>query len=127
MASVTLVRLWVNVAADPEEYRALRLADINVEDPVPVEVRTYAGGRERAVRRKTRGRLSYTATVRRPSQADVQWLRAHTGETVVVRDPRGHKFFGVYAVTGYAFMPGLESAEDLRLSVQQITQSEAVI
>lgn len=99
MATLQLTKVWINrlptgqaVSAQSSPARA-RLHEI------AGEVRTYAGGRQRAI--TTAGeRGSFTFTVVDVSLATIDTLRSWVALPVQVRDHRGQRFFGVFfAVT----------------------------
>lgn len=124
MSAVTITRLWLNLAADPDDVRGFRLASFRPADATRGEVRTLAGGRRRLILREGSER-QYVAVLRHPDADDRAWLDDHRGRLLIVRDPDGGKFIGTYLTfdrTRSRFAVG----EDIELTLTDVTHSEAV-
>jgi hypothetical protein len=88
------------------------------------EVRVYAGGRLRDVSWDgDQKNLNLTFGVM--TRTAVRWVESHAGKPIVVRDPVGRKFFGVYRNPRITERRG-ENAADVTLTVQQTSSSEVV-
>ncbi|MFI5833218.1 hypothetical protein ACIA5A_06025 [Micromonospora sp. NPDC051300] len=98
MATLTLTRLWINLLADGSAISAYS-SDRSRSYTVPTDVRTYAGGRQRAVTAEGAKR-QFEFTLTPVIAATVTQLEAWAGQTVQVRDHRGQRFYGVYATVG---------------------------
>jgi hypothetical protein len=124
MATVVLRRLWLNLASDPSVGRGFRLASFEPADSVPLEVRRYVNDRTRLIR-KGGAKRTMVAVLRRPDVDDRAWLLDLVGELMIVRDPDGGKFAGVYADFTRPRTPGVVG-EDVTLALTEVTFSEAV-
>ena len=94
MAVLTLSMLWIN-RLDNGAAISAQSADRGRTHDQAGEVRTYAGGRQRAVtiageRGQFTFRLAYVTL------ATVELLRSWVGADVQVRDHRGQRFVGVF-------------------------------
>lgn len=125
MASVTLAEFYIHDAADLSDHvMSHGFGSASYTDVGAGEVRTYAGGRRRVIRRKGRGQ-TYELTMPAVSSTVIGWLEEHIGSTVLIRDPRGRKVWGVYFSTDMDYKPG-PVAPDVSLTIQSVTASEAV-
>lgn len=121
-ATVLIDRLWLNLFDDRSVSMSFRVSVFSPKRTVDGDARTGASGRIRWIRRKGKPR-TMQATLVRPSPAQRAWLDQYAGELVVVRDPDGGKFIGVYPEIGWD--RPVEGA-DVSVAFQQITASEAV-
>lgn len=95
MATLTLTRLWVNLVATGAAITAGSLPGRAVANVQAGEVRTFAGGRQRAITRAgVQG--TYDVTLRLVPRADVDTLKSWIGQPVQVRDNLGRLLVGVY-------------------------------
>lgn len=124
MAAVELDRLWINDATDPSQYLAFRYGTLDDTPAVAVEVRAYAGGVRRAIRRPGRSRV-VQATIFRVGTVEREWLIARLGRTVCLRDARGRKMFGVYGEVPQSDVPGVGYAH-ATLTVTETSWVEGV-
>jgi hypothetical protein len=93
MATLVLNRVWVNLMSSGQGVSGVSARGEAYQ--VPTEVRTYAGGRRRAITMV--GEVgSYKVQLLLISRATVDTLRAWQGQLVQVRDNKGRRFFGVY-------------------------------
>jgi hypothetical protein len=95
MASVTLDRMWVNLASDPSQYLTLSHAKWTAQDSVQGEVRQYASGRLRTVLHGgSVGTQSFSFLT--DDLSVVLLLKAWKGQTVCLRDHRGRREFATF-------------------------------
>jgi hypothetical protein len=116
-AFVTLVASGVSVSGQTARGRA--------EDyKTPGEVRTYAGGRRRAV--TSAGELgTYSFTLLLVPRATVETLRAWAGQTVQVKDHKGRRLFGVYHALSVVEIVS-RSTWHVSIDLSVVTATEAV-
>lgn len=99
MATLNLTKVWIHVLTSGEGLGANSSNGRSSGHSVDGAVRTYAGGRQRAISTQgTRGTFSFTLVLL--SLAQIETLKSWIGQGVVVRDHRGQRFFGVYFVVG---------------------------
>ncbi len=95
MATLLLTRVWVNLCSTGAGVSGLSSPTKEESYSQPGEVRTYAGGRRRAI--AVAGEVgTYKVQMMMLARTDVETLRGWVGQTVQVRDWRGRRFFGVY-------------------------------
>lgn len=125
MATVTLETLWLNDAADLSDYLAFPyMSKLNVQTSQSGEVRRGASGRLRAFSRAGRSR-EFTVDLPNLTRTEVEWLEEHIGRTLLVRDDRGRKMYGVYfTLPDDAHQYDGES--DVQLALSEVTVSEEV-
>lgn len=116
MASVTLTELWVHLDSDPSRFVRAPLSALSEQRPAPAEAREYAGGVVKIIRRPTR-RRSFTARLEVLPRADADQLAEWTGETVIVRDPRGRLLKGFISVS-IDELPGPNNVVNLSLAFE---------
>ena len=98
MPTLALGKLWINRLDSGASVSAQSAGRGRTHDQAG-EVRTYAGGRQRAVT-VAGERGQFTFRLADVSLTTVELLRSWVGSDVQVRDHRGQRFFGVYfAVT----------------------------
>lgn len=94
MTTLTLTKLWINRMDTGEAFSAYS-SERSRAHSVEGEVRTYAGGRQRAVYvAGERGEFPFKLI--NLTAAEVEIVRGWTGLTVQIRDHRGQRFFGAY-------------------------------
>lgn len=125
MASITLSELWLHNGADLADYVTSQgFASQSSDRSARGEVRTYAGGRQRIIRRAgTPDRI--TVTLPSVSRAVVTWLEDHAGQLCLLRDPRGRKIWGTFWTVSVSEKAG-SALPDVSLELQSVTHSEAV-
>jgi hypothetical protein len=125
MVSMSLGTVWLNSASDLSDFLAVEyVTGIEAAPTQAGEVRTYAGGRLRNVSWDgDQQNLNLTFGVL--TRSAVRWVERHAGRTIVVRDPVGRKFFGVYRNPRITERRG-ENAADVSLTVEQTSSSEVV-
>jgi hypothetical protein len=95
VAILTLTRVWVNRIDTGEAVSAQSGIDRTREHSIVGEVRTYAGGRQRAVTQAGE-QGQFQVTLRFLPFATVEKLRTWIGVPVYIRDARGQSFAGVF-------------------------------
>lgn len=126
MATVDLRTLWLNLASDPSQAASFPyMSALTWTKEQPGEVRRYANGRLRVVRRAGKPK---SADVALPGcdRAQVDWLEEHVGRVVCVRDDRGRKVFGVYLAVAVTELSLPRGRADVSLSLAEVTYSEVV-
>jgi hypothetical protein len=125
MVSMQLGTVWLNDAADLSDALAVEYVTGIEYDPTQNgEVRTYAGGRLRDVSWDG-DQANLTLGFGLMTRPAVKWIERHAGKPIVVRDPVGRKFFGVYRNPKITERRG-ENQADVSLTVQQTSASELV-
>lgn len=125
MASVTLTGLWMHRADDLDTFVQVdALNDVQVDRQPNGEVVGLAGGR-RVVRRRPGEAVRYAATVLVLDRGTLDLLEGWAGETVMVRDGRGEKLFGVVLAPSRATLRG-GRGWTLTLPVDVTTDTEQV-
>lgn len=125
MASVTLLYTWVNLLSTGESVKGYTARGRSHQRTGEGETRRMAGGRFRAVgtigTRRTQG-----FAIRDLSYDDVLTLEAWIGQTVLIRDVRGRRMFGVY--WSVPTTDGMNANYyDVALDVTEVTYEEGTI
>lgn len=93
MATLTLTRVWLNLIATGAAVSAYSKPGRDVTYENKGEVRTYAGGRQRAITQE--GEIvTLPFTLQDVVRADIDTLRSWKGLAVQYRDNRGRLFNG---------------------------------
>lgn len=124
MASVTLDRAFLSLAADPSKYVRVVTSDRAEVQAAPGEVRRMANGRLRVVSRAGNAR-TVGATLRTLSAADVATVRSWLGSVVLFRDVWGRKVYGAFFEVDVVDAKD-RSGQDVKLTLAEVTFSEAV-
>lgn len=126
MTTVTLEDAWFNLASDLSQSISMILTGESDMTARPVETRRYANGRVRAVTRpgvKKQINLNFELADR----DDMHQLEDWVGETVLYRDPRGRRLWGVFAAVDEAEIPGADTdTVNVNLTLQEVTYDETV-
>lgn len=95
MATLTLTKVFINLLESGAAVSAQAARGRTHRVSQPVEVRTYGGGRRRAV---TQAGVTEAlgVTLRDVPAADVATLESWIGRAVLYRDDRGRKVAGVF-------------------------------
>lgn len=127
MVAVNLGAIFLNDVADPSDYLRLVYVRRFSKNPGSVrgEVRRMAGGRTRLVLMEGRD-VSWELTFGTTTPEEKEWLVAHTGRLLCVRDDRGGKFFGAYLESPWDERTWSKDAENVQLSITELTHSEVV-
>lgn len=96
MASISLDTVLLGPVADLTSQVRLDVASLRERDGKSGEVRTYANGRRRAVARAGRLRTVVLQAEVLRNRVLLDALRDWEGQTVLLRDPRGRKVYGVF-------------------------------
>jgi hypothetical protein len=95
MATLTLTKTFITLVATGTSVSGQTARDRGEKYEIAIDVRTYAGGRSRAVSQV--GEVgTYTTTLILVPRATVDTLRSWEGLLVQVRDHKGRQFFGVF-------------------------------
>lgn len=123
MATVTLEQAWVHLASDLTQNISCWSADWSDTRSVRGEVRTYANGRRRIIRRAgTQRQLGVTLKLLTAEQVDT--LAGWAGETVLIRDKRGRKLYCTWF--DVTVIDHVDGAHDVTVQAAEVTHSEAV-
>jgi hypothetical protein len=124
MATVTLDRAWLSLAADPSVALAFFTTGRADQRAKPGEVRRYANGRLRTVTRAGSAQ-TLTLTARSLTPAQLAQLDSWRGTVVLFRDVWGRKMYGTFFAIAVADWPD-RASHDVTLTLQQVSFSEAV-
>lgn len=126
MASITLDRVWLNLASDPSQSLVLlTTGDWSFLDTIVGEVRSYAAGRERLITTPTRKRGVKVSVAVKPEQYAI--LNAWAGQVILYRDEHGSRLWSVYLETPWKSL--VTYGTDWRqvdLTIEAVTYNEAV-
>lgn len=124
MTAITLDRVWLSLAAQPElSVRIVWDGDRNYAPEAPVEVRRYAGGRFRSTTRTGVMRTASIPAVVWP--ADLALLESWRGRTLLYRDGLGQRWWCV--ITAMPWQPTANGKRRrVALQLSEVTYSEAV-
>lgn len=123
MARITLDTLVLSDAVNPADTMVFPLMSrLTVTPRVDGEIRTRATGRRVSVSRPGIDR-KIDVTLPHCDRTQVEWVERMTGRTLLVRDDRGRKLYGI------CFEPVIDEIGYLReanveMSLQQVTQPE---
>lgn len=126
MTSITLEDAWFNLAADLSQSVTMILTGESDMTSRPTQTRRYANGRVRSFTRpgvKKQLNLAFELAAR----ADMHQLEDWCGKTVLYRDPRGRRLWGVFGAVDEAEIPGADNdTVNVNLTFQEITFDESV-
>lgn len=125
MASVDFGTVWVQLAADLTDGVEVPCRGWSSPSSIPAVTRRRAGGRVVAVSSPGATRLA-SVSMFVESRDDLDWLRSHVGDLVLVRGPRGDRVWGVFASVETAERMFPEFPVETLVSVQEVTVSEVV-
>ena len=126
MTSIVIDDAWFNLASDLTQSLTMVLTGESDMTSRPVEVRRYAGGRVRSVTRPGVTKL-LNLSFELADRADMYQLEDWIGTTVLYRDPRGRRLWGVFAAVDEGELPGVgEDTVNVNLTFSQVTVHEAV-
>jgi hypothetical protein len=124
MATVTLDRAFLALAADPADTLSFFTTSRTDQRQKPGEVRRYANGRLRIVTRPGKSTaLGVTAVSLTPAQ--VAKLDDWSGRLVLFRDAWGRKFYCTFFVANVVDFPD-RTHHDVEMSLSQVTFRESV-
>lgn len=123
MASVVLDRVWVHLASDLNSHVTFFSADWSDNRSARGEVRTYANGRRRVIRRAgTSRQIGFTAKVLTRVQVDT--LVSWAGRVVLVRDTKGRKVYCTFFTVDVGDF--VDGSHEVTVAATEVTFSEAV-
>lgn len=125
MTTLLLTKTWINQMTTGEAVSAQADADDEDVQEMQGRIATYSGGRQRAVTQEGVAGV-WRRTLRQVSYADTEKLRTWMGQTVLVRDHRGRKLWGVVLSVPRSAWKEQVDTYDVTLSVQLVTFDEAV-
>lgn len=125
MAILYLDKTWVTNLVTGDFVAAVRDAADSDEASVSARVQTLAGGRQRAI--TTEGVAGqWSVTLRSVSTADTEKLKAWLGQTLLVRDNRGRKMYGMMSRVPRSTWKEQLDLYDVEVSLQLVTVNESV-
>jgi hypothetical protein len=125
MATLLLDRIWVNLLSTGDAVSARGQIGRSSEFSIDGEVRTYAGGRRRAVTKA--GEISsYSCTLQDVTLTQRDTLRSWFDQAVQVRDHRGQIFRGVILAVGVAERTYELDLYEISFTLQSTTVDEGV-
>jgi hypothetical protein len=95
MPTLDLTAVWINLMSDGSYVTAQSARARGQEHRMAGEVRTYAGGRQRALT-VLGTQVGFTFVLVNLTTEQLDTLKLWIGEHVQVRDHRGQQFFGTY-------------------------------
>jgi hypothetical protein len=125
MATLTLNKCWINLLSTGAAVTAQRSGDDPDVETVSGEVRTYAGGRQRAITAEG-VQVVWTFLLRGMSVADTIILRSWLGQPVAVRDNRGRRVVGVMFECPRTPWKGQLDVYDVELTIRGVDAAEEV-
>jgi hypothetical protein len=124
VASLVLTKTWVNLVATGAAVSGQTARGRGEKYEAAGEVRTYAGGRRRAVSQAGEAG-TYTFTLMLVPRATVDTLHSWEGLLVQVRDHKGRQFFGVFnAITVTEYVS--RSSWDVTIALTAVTYDVGV-
>lgn len=127
MAAIKLDQVWVNDARNLDDYINCftNESGFDEDDALNSESRTYAAGRTRTINRAG-GTRTISCPLVELDRERVEWLRAHRGKLVLIRNYAGIKIWGTYP--GIKPRPSFKSlsAWSVDLTITQITYREGL-
>ena len=126
MARVDLGAIFLNDMADPSDFlRLVYVRSFSKKHGAVGEVRRFAGGRTRLIRRAGRD-VSWQLTFGTTTPDQKAWLVEHAGRLLCIRDDRGGKVFGTYLSVPWDERTWSMDAENVQLDFVELTHSEEV-
>jgi len=125
MASVALSTLWLSDAADLSDFISFPLmSKLTPTEEINGDFREYAGGVQRLMTRP--GEVTTVpVTLTCCDRAQVNWLRAHKGRVLLVRDNTGRKVYGAYKALSMD-EDGAHDVADVDLTISSLFFDEEV-
>lgn len=127
MSGVLLTRLWVHDASDLSNNLDILVLDEAETTEADIDVRRYAGGRDRAVGGPGT-RRTLPLQLRSVSRTNYYTLIGliEQGSLVMVRLPRGRKMWGIFASTQAVEHRRVDRIDNMPLTFQEVSHDEAV-
>jgi hypothetical protein len=124
VVALHLSKVWITHVASGVSVAAWS-ADRSGSRSVPGEVRTYAGGRRRAVVAEgVTGSVPFR--LRSVPSADIATLESWFGQLIRWRDHRGQKFYGTFFSVERSERKDMIDLYDLSLTLEEMTYTEEV-
>jgi hypothetical protein len=124
MAVIALTQVLLARADDLTVLLPLEATSVEEDDELTGEVRTYAGGRRRSVTRAgAPNSLALSCDV--IGRSTLNTLRGWKGQTLLYRDPRGRKLYGVFYRLGVSENITADLAT-VSFTLERVTRLEAV-
>lgn len=95
MAMIVLRKLWIHLLDTGIGLSFYTAFERSLSKGISGEVRTYAGGRQRSVS-AVGVKEQVSIQLKQATQLQIDTLESWFGQTVVVRDYRGRRWFGVF-------------------------------
>ena len=125
MASVTLNELWIHDADDLSDYVRVRVSELSAPQEQAGEVREYAGGRRRIIRRKTR-RREVSVELSNVDREVLPRLDDWAGRLLMLRDPRGRVMWGSFFSFSVEETRGLRDRVTVGFTFHQVFHDQEV-
>lgn len=125
MATLTLAKVWINRVDSGAAVSAFSAPDRPRSHGLDGQVRTYAGGRQRAYA-SAGEHGQFAVTLRSLTTATVDLLRTWQALPVQVRDHRGLKLFGVFFDLAIGEWKDNINSYDVSLTLKVVTVVEGV-
>jgi len=126
MATLTLDRMWIHQASSPDDYVTIRQSSWPEAYSVPVDVRTFAGGRVRSI---TSSGSTLTLSVSAPFvdyDTFTDLKASFVGVPVMIRDGRGFRQWGIIDNVNAEPDRANQVLRNLSFTFTRITWSEVV-
>lgn len=123
MVMLTLTKTWINKFTTGAAVTGYRSGDDTDMQEMTGRIAAYAGGRQRAVTSEgVAGAWSFM--LRQVSVTDTEILRTWLGQTVLVRDNRGRRMYGVLLAAPRTPWKEALDTYDVEVTVRQVTVAE---
>lgn len=123
-----LCAVWLNAAADladVEAFRRLGGDQLAATASVRAEVRQLVG-RRRVVVTDAAIYEQFSLTLETVTADQLDWLNSHVGQILCLRDPYGSKLYVIYTEAPREVPTGYPERTSVKLTLEQVTHSEAV-
>ena len=126
MTTVTLEDAWFNLASDLSQSITMELTGESDMTSRPIETRRYANGRVRAISRPGSTK-QINLNFQLATRSDMHQLEDWVGLTVLYRDPRGRRLWGVYGAVDESEIPGADDdTVNVNITLSEVTVDETV-
>jgi len=126
VTSIVIDDGWFSLASDLTKSVTMVLTGESDMTSRPVDVRRYAGGRVRSVTRPGTTKL-LNLSFELADRSDMYQLEDWIGTTVLYRDPRGRRLWGVFGAVDEGELPGVGAdTVNVNLTFSQVTFDESV-
>jgi hypothetical protein len=126
MSTVVLGAVFFNSAANPSDTMGFpEVIGLGFTKTQAGDVRALANGRLRMVTSSAK-RQSYDLELELLTRTQIDWLVAHVGQLLCVRDDRGRKVFGTYFGVRVDEIVARADYGNASLQFTEVTYTEAV-